>query len=195
MPYKKCNPFPTTVKAYKIYCPEHPNDMYVGSTRRIRLCDRMPGHRSAAKMGKTFLFQKIREFGKFEYEMLGTRFCQDFDEQTKFEKEWWTRLKPNLNTNNPNRSKEETKAYTKAYNDTPETKVNMKAYMKAYNAKWLAKPENRAYMKAYNATPKTKAAKNAWGVKRVSCECGVEVSRSYLSSHRKTKKHLKKVAQ
>ena len=72
--------WPCDTKIYRIFWENYDDVGYVGSTRHLLLCRRMPGHRSSAQRGiKSLIYQKIRERGEFEYELLETIFCEDSD--------------------------------------------------------------------------------------------------------------------
>lgn len=201
--------WPTNAKVYKIWW-KSCADVYVGSTRKPLLSQRMAGHRWDAKRGKTALVHAaIRKNGCFEYDLLETVFCQNFDEARTHERRWAESLGANLNGQRPIITKEENKArqkeykkkylakpefkakqkeYKKKYRNTPENKAKIKARVKAYNKEYQAKPEIKA---------KRKVALKAWRdknleEKRFPCEvCQYyALHKSNLKIHQKSKRHL-----
>lgn len=168
--------WPTNAKIYKIWWRES-SDCYVGHTRKPLLSQRMTGHRSGAKRGETSaVYAAIRKNGSFQYDILETVFCQNFDEARTHERRWMRELNANLNGYRPITTKEERKedirGYSKVYYAKPEKKAKRKVAMKA----WCEK--NRSE-------------------KRFSCEaCQYFAShKGDLTRHQKSKRHLNRQTQ
>ena len=119
MPNKRVPQWPCDAKIYKIWWRDC-TDVYVGSTRRFLLCDRMKGHRERAKQGNPPpVHAAIRRNGPFEYDLLETVSCKNFDESRTHERKWAENLKANLNQRRPICTKEERKEKMAEYNARP----------------------------------------------------------------------------
>ena len=93
--------WPTNAKIYKIWWRDS-EDCYVGHTRNPLLSQRMSGHRANVKRGKPALvYAAIRRNGPFQYDLLETVFCQNFDEARSHERRWAENLGSNLNAFRP----------------------------------------------------------------------------------------------
>ena len=184
MPTKRVPQWPCDAKIYKIWWRDC-TDVYVGSTRRLLLCDRMKGHRSKAKQGNTPVHAAIRRNGPFEYDLLETVSCQNFDEARTHERRWADILDANLNQRRPICTKEE-----------------RKEYFMARQAEYYSHPENKIKMAEYRARPETKIKRTGYNAKyhaknicekRFTCEACqyFAATKSKLTLHKKTKKHIK----
>ena len=172
MPTKRVPQLPCDAKIYKIWW-RSCADVYVGSTRRFLLCDRMKGHRESVKQGKTAsVYAAIRRNGPFEYDLLETVSCQNFDEARTHERRWAENLNANLNKNRPFVTKEE-------------LKEERKEYTKVYNKAYYARPEIKVKRAEYEAKNRHE--------KLFSCEACqyFAPTQSNLTLHKKTKKHIK----
>ena len=164
----------------------------------------MPSHRDCAKNGRTSLvYQKIRERGDFQYELLESIFCQDFDEARRHEKRWSRRLKANLNMISPLLTKEERKEYEKEYECRPEVKARKKKYQQTEKYKtqrrdYLNKPETREHTQTQQAKYwveyKTRPGVQKKSKENITCDCGSTVRLLNISHHKKTKKHQNFIA-
>ena len=206
--------WPTTAKIYKIWWRDS-EDCYVGHTRHSLLSQRMSGHRANAKRGKLSpVYAAIRNNDPFEYDLLETVFCENFDRARTHERRWAENLGANLNGHRPIITKEENKerrnAWNKEWRAKPENKAKLKSKRKTYSAKYLAKPKTKAkrkeYMKVLRAKPeykeKCKVADKAWFAKnrrekRYACEaCQYYAPRKHdLTRHQKSKRHLNRQTQ
>ena len=186
MPTNKRVPkWPCLAKIYKLWWRGECTDVYVGSTRRLLLCERMKGHRDSAKRGSTSLVHSaIRDQPVFEYDLLETVHCENFDESRTVERRWAEILDANLNMVRPIVTKEEMKvdttATSKAYDAIPGNKEKRKERDKVYYAipgnKEKCKEKYKVYRaipgnkekrkekeKVYSAKPKTKEKRKAAG--------------------------------
>jgi hypothetical protein len=169
---------------YKLVC----NDLnilgcYVGHTtdfiRRKAYhksdCNNENGDKYNYKVYKT-----IRENGGFNnYSMIEIEKypCRDENEASAKEREWFERLNSNLNTQHPNRSRQEYKADNKE-----EIAIKRRQY-KADNKEELA-----IWHRQYRADNKEEITTKS--KKSFTCECGKTITWGYKSKHFKTKFHL-----
>ncbi len=149
-------------KIYKIISP-HTDKIYVGSTCKERLCQRLAGHKSNYKhwlkdnnngyMTSYVLF----ELGDVEIILLENINCMTKDELLKKEREWTEKLKDSIvNKYKPMTTKEEkkedNKVYKKVYRAENEEilKEKEKKYKKEYyddNKEILKERQNMYYQK------------------------------------------------
>ena len=209
MPTNKRVPkWPCLAKIYKLWWRGECTDVYVGSTRRLLLCERMKGHRAFAKRGSTSpVYAAIRKNGPFEYDLLETVHCENYDEARTIERRWAEILDANLNMVRPICTKEERLADQAEYRGRPENKAKQVEYQKEYATRpenkakktaYAARPENKAKKTAYDARPGNKAIRKAYEAKiirenRFSCEaCAYHgPTQTKLTRHQKSKRHKK----
>lgn len=190
--------------------------VYIGSTTRT-LSRRMTEHRSRARNGDTDpIYQSMREVGVevFYIELVEEFPCQNKEQLTAREGYWVRQMdtyQNGFNGNIPARTNkewaEENKEKVVEYRSmwVEENKERLKEYKKQhYQAN---REEIREKQRAYNEEHKEEKAgadkryyeankeaiqeyKKSWSSQKVQCECGIELSRSHLTGHRKTKKHL-----
>lgn len=175
--------FPCDVKIYRLYWDEFPDEVgYIGHTRERLLSQRMGGHRHKAKIGETALvYQKMRERGPFQYEVLETFFCQNKKEGCEHEKRWKQNLNADLNMNSPITTREE----LKEYHSLPEFKESRKEYMKEYHSR----PEIKSRTKEYNNEYYSRTEVQKYLREIITCDCGTRFQRRNLVPHQKTLKH------
>ncbi len=169
--------WPCDIRIYRLYWDDYEDVGYVGHTRHLLLSRRMPGHRTQAKIGtKAIIYQKIRERGGFEYELLETIFCENFDTARTHEKRWKRQLKANLNTLSPITTKDEAMAMKKEYYQKNKDEICKK--MKIHrdeNKVEISKKRKKTYIlnkenileksAKYNATPKAKIIRKKYNQK------------------------------
>lgn len=94
--------YPDIVKIYKIR--NSVNDkIYLGSTTQS-LSRRMAGHREKCKLKPDrLIYQEMNKIGvdKFFIELVESKECPSYEHQLKYEREWFDKLKPELNMTRP----------------------------------------------------------------------------------------------
>ncbi len=169
---------------YKLCCKDTDiTDIYVGSTTNFR--GRKNNHKTNCQNEKRKNYNRkvykfIREHGDFEnWEMI---MIEEFSCSTKLElhkkeREYFELLKPNLNTNVPNRTQ-------KQYN------IDNKDKKKQYRID--NKDKITEYQKQYNIDNKDKITeyKKQYNKQKHECECGGKFILPHKSRHLKTKQHL-----
>ena len=119
-------------KIYKITSEETQN-VYIGSTCKLLLCQRMNGHRGAYKLwlsGKSNAYVSSFEILKFsdaKITLIENCACSSIDELKKCERKWIEATCNVVNITIPNRSRTEWKQTNEEY------KANQKEYKKERN--------------------------------------------------------------
>ena len=163
-------------KIYKLVSP-HTDKIYVGSTCKERLCQRLASHKSKYKFwvkdnnngyNTSFI---LFDLGDVEIILLETVNCNTKDELLKKEREYIDKYKDILvNKDRPIITKNERKEYRKQH--TEDNKEEIKQYKKEHYEK--NKEEiNERRGKIYN------------------CDCGKEYTLRNKSRHEKSTKHQK----
>ena len=176
-------------KIYTIRCRDDDTLIYVGSSC-LPLHKRFYQHKQKMKQEKyknAVVYKKMNELGvdKFYIELYELFKCDIKEELTKREGEVIRQIST-LNKRIEGRTQKE---YDKERRQIPEVKLRNKEYdkkrreipevklkFKEYDAQRRQKPERIEYMKQYKLP--------------ILCECGCNVIRSAISSHRRTKKHI-----
>lgn len=116
--------YPTEIKFYKIYSDQEPTLVYVGSTSKRLLCQRMGQHREDMKRGKGCASVKVlSKYPDAKIELLLVPIiCNDLDERNRFER-LLTKSEGGYNIQVQGRTKKE-------YND--EWNANNKEYYQKY---------------------------------------------------------------
>ena len=175
-----------------IYCYKIVNvlddKIYVGSTRQ-KLSSRLSGHRVQMKKGNnTKIYQHMREIGidKFSIIELDRREVMDRQDQLKFEREYYDKLKPELNMILPYNSHSEHLA--RARKIQSKWRLNHSEKVREIKSKWYK-----------NNSEKVREMQSKWykAIKksgRYSCEsCDMEFGDKYhLNRHLKCELHKKK---
>jgi len=155
-------------KIYKLISP-HTDLIYVGSTCKERLCQRLASHRMdykrwlkySDKYSYTTSF-KLFDLGDVEIILLESINCMTKDELLKKEREWIEKLKDNIvNKQRPITTKEEHKEEKKQYD---------KVYREENKEK--LKEKNKEYYK-----------------EQIQCDCGSVIIKNSKSRHTKTQTH------
>ena len=154
-------------KVYKIWSPNG-DKIYIGSTTKILLCQRMTAHREDFKRWKAGNFHSVSSFTLFiEYgvencfiELIEAKECNSKDELHKLEGKYIRELNC-VNKVVPGRTKKE------YYKDNLEHIVE-------YNNKW--REENKEIIKTKKSTPLT-------------CECGSIYRDHHRARHARSIKH------
>ena len=184
-------------KIYKIVC-NITNKIYVGSTCKPRLCDRLGQHRRTYKSylngtrKNRYTSFDILQGGDYSIILLELCPCESKEELLKKEREYIESLEC-VNKNIPGRSKrecmndnkEKIKEKKKEYRENNQEEI--KEYQKEYyeTNKEKINERKREYMKEYYQNNKEKV------VEKIKCVCGVELTKCKLIRHMRTKKHLK----
>ena len=165
-------------KIYKLWSPQG-NEIYIGSTVNA-LERRKLQHKQKKDCCSKLLFEKyddvrieIIEIYPCENKMeLNRREGEHIRNNNCINKRIEGRTKKEYLEDNKEKIKEEKKEYYE--NNKEKRKEQMKEYNKEY--KQNNKEKIKEYMKEYNS-------------KKVTCECGCEVRRYYLTQHKRTIKH------
>ena len=157
-------------KIYKI-TNDFNDDVYIGSTCD-RLVKRFAAHKAAAKQEKNKnipLYKLINNVGfeRFRIQLIEDFACNDKYELRQREGHYIRELSKNSNKNIAGRTEQE---YNKKYEQENKEKIKKKS--KNY------------YDKNKEKILETKKEK-------INCVCGTCITKSNLSSHNKTKKHIK----
>ena len=186
--------YPARIMFYKIYSDQEPTLVYVGSTSKRLLCQRMGQHREDMKRGKGCAsVQILSKYPDAKIELLLVPIiCNDLAERNKFER-LLTESEGGCNYRVQGRTKKE-------YND--EWNANNKEYYRKYRddnrehykaQKDVYYKENKTYFKDIHKKYYDENADKIRAQKReyITCECGVDVQRGHMPRHRKTTKHIK----
>ena len=202
---EKKSSYPGYGYVYRIYWPDD-DDSYVGSTNNIDR--RMNEHHKPSGNPNSLVSKKIKECdGCFEHEIIDTLWCETERDACEREREWQDLLDPSLCENRAFVTKEELKKerILKYENNkkhelrmNAEWNKNNKEQHQNTNSEWYIKNRERklrmnAEWKKNNKEYRAKEAKRS--SERITCECGSEVSRGWLTNHKKTMKHKTFVAQ
>ena len=155
---------------YKIQHLKDESLLYVGSTTNFtrRKCE----HKSHSYVRTSKFYKMMRDYGGWGYfkmVQLKEYPCKNKREAELEEDRIMMEMKANMNGMRPSRSKEQ-------YN--LDNSDNIKQYYVI----------NRDKYKQYYIDNRDKMLQK--GSQKVTCECGCVISRSSLSKHRKTQKHL-----
>ena len=153
-------------KIYKIIS-QHTDKCYVGSTTLKYLSLRLTKHRVSYKNNSPTTSKYILELGDYEIVLLELCPCNSKDELHKRERHYIDILDC-VNKNKP-RTKEEIKQYQFQYR--VDNKDKSKEYYKDYRIK------NKEAISEKNKI-------------KITCDCGAELRKVDISTHKKTKKHI-----
>ena len=189
-------------KIYKLYSNQQ-NITYIGSTAMYYLSQRLAKHISTYKQylknkASCSTSFKILECEDYKIELLEDYPCANKQQLEKREG-YYIKNNECVNKYIPGRTiaeyREDNKDKIKEYQEA--NKEHKKEYNKEYSTK------NKEHKKEYNKEYSTKnkdmikerkqeyRTNNKHKIKeKITCECGCEVSRGNLSTHKKTKKHL-----
>ena len=200
---------------YKIICTVEPTFCYIGSTFDV-LWKRMGGHRKGynawigdRSKGKCSWYPYFEKYGIENFKIVLIKsyevcreYCKDRRHLEAYETLWINRhrgkccnkvlpigyLKKERAQKYYYQNKEHIDEYQKEYSRL--NKATLDEYRKEYSEK------NRVhiseYQKEYKQNNKAKIAERQ--NEKVECECGCTVSRSNITRHRKSKKHIKLMA-
>ena len=193
-------------KIYELICLTT-KERYIGSTCYEYLSQRLRKHKEDykkwLKTGKNFLTSlPIIGRGNYQIVLLENFPCQDNNELGAREG-YWIREKDCVNKNIPGRTlqdcREQNKERTKKWCE--KNKEHMIEYYKKYYEQ--NKERITEHMKQYREQNKERITdyfkqyreKNKEQIceyqkQKIKCECGSEITRSHLSHHRKSKKHI-----
>ena len=183
-------------KIYKIFSYENPDVVYIGSTSRLLLCDRMKGHRSSyrswlngKKINGKIKYCSSYELLKFDdnkIELICNCPCKSRDELRAIEGQYIRKYKADekyccVNISISGRTKKE-------YRDDNKEKISISNKIYRENNKdkiikckkeWYQK--NKEYMREKNK-------KRKFNIK-YTCECGSNIHYNSKKNHEKSKKH------
>ena len=173
-------------KIYKIIC-EGTDQIYIGSTAEPSLSRRMYGHRTSYRRWKNGRpTNYVASFGLFdlgpcEIVLIENWPCNNKDElrsREQFHLEQNRALCVNRCRAIDNRTEEQKKADLQAYYNA--NKEAILAYKVQYHA--ANRDTNNARMLATNS-------------QRIQCACGAHILKGHVSSHKRTQKHIRRMAQ
>ena len=174
-------------KIYKIIS-NNPDvkEVYYGSTIQT-LCGRMTGHRAnykrwlEGKGGGCASYDLFEKYGieQFHIELVELFPC-DIEAQLYARENEYIRSNECVNKNSAIRTPKELKEWHKKYKQ--EHKEEKKEQNKKYQQEH--KEEKKEKNKKYRQDHKDELTQ------KITCECGCEISKGYLTQHLKTKKHL-----
>jgi len=184
---------------YKIVCLDNSIELcYVGSTADFT--KRRYSHKNGCnnennKNYNNKLYTAVRENGgweNFKMIQIGTREQLTKREAEFIEEEFRKDLKSDLNSKKCFTSIEERKEYVKNWNALYKKEYNIKNEdkIKEQRKKYYEKNSDKLMEKSNNYYEKNKDKIKEKLFKKVECECGCMVSKTHLSRHKKTDKHL-----
>ena len=175
-------------KIYKIepICDHDEGEIYIGSTTKQYLCQRMDTHRSNYKQWKNGNYRKVRVFEIFDkytieqcqIVLIETVNAESKDELLAREKHYIKSIKC-INKNIPRRTKEETQLKEKEYRENHKEEINFKLKKYYENHKEEIKLKAKIYREA---NLEKNYAKNV-------CPCGGSYTNAHQSDHFKSIKH------
>ena len=170
-------------KIYKIKC-NITGQTYIGSTCEKTLARRLAGHTRAYKRHLDGKFSNVSSFkvlenGDYFIVLLESVNCENNDE-LKARERFHIENNKCTNKNIPGRTNKE---YKKGYCQANKEKKRL--YDKEYCQ--ANKEKKRLWNKEYSQANKEKIKE--YKKEKITCECGVTISRSYKSKHSKSKKH------
>jgi hypothetical protein len=186
---------PVDYQKAKIYCIRSPNTdlIYIGATCQ-QLSSRMAQHRQDIRREKTVTSKVIIEYGDAYIELLENYPCANKEELDKKEGEY-IRTQNCCNKFIPDRTKKE---YQKQYfEDNKEDLLEQHKQYYQTNKEALLEQKKKYYednkeviaekdKKYYEANKEVISEKRK---EKVVCECGSEVRKCDITSHKKTQKH------
>ena len=198
-------------KIYKIVSP-HTDKIYIGSTCKERLCQRLAKHKQCYKdwLNNNKRYLSIFELfilGDVEIILLESINCKTKDELLKKEREWIEKFKDFIvNKIIPIITKNEDTERNKKY--YIEHKKEIKKFNKIYyeNNKQELKQKNKIYRENHKEELKQKKyiyrenhkeqlnKKDSQRKKELyDCKCGIQLQKGSISNHNKSKFHLEHI--
>lgn len=159
---------------YKLINYDCPELLYIGSTTNF--VKRKQKHKSDSKKSNTKIYRTIRENGGWEsWNMIKISDypCTSLTESHMEEDRLMMEMKSNLNMVKAYTSLEQRQEYCKQYRENNREHAN-------------------EYAKQYRENKKEQIAK--YKSEKILCECGCNIRRSDISTHKKTTKHQKAIA-
>lgn len=185
-------------KIYKVYSPDEPELIYIGSTCQKYLCNRLAAHKKCPNTTSRIIFEK---YNNVKIELLETYPCDNIYELRNREGKWIKenkcvnqRISGRTNKEYYQDNKEHIKEYRKKWASA--NKEHIKEYGKQYrkaNKQKRQEYEKMRYKRnaeQYKARVKKYAEENQKRLtEKMTCECGSIVSRRCMFRHKKTNKH------
>jgi len=184
--------YPCIVKFYKIYSEQEPEFVYVGSTTKKYLCQRMGNHKTAYKVGhKCSSYLILEKYDDAIIELLWEGNVLDFNERNEIERSYTecydacnkkvqgrTKKEYNIKWNNENDE------YFKLYREHHKEKYKLqKAEYYLNNKEHLDNKNKQHYLD-------NKAKILLVQSERIICECGKEIAKGKKARHIKTHHHI-----
>ena len=167
---------------YKLCCKDvNVKEIYVGSS--INMKNRKNAHKSSSIVSNAKVYKYIRDNGGWSnWSMIWIKNfpCNSKKELVSEEDKIMRELNATLNTYNSIKSKEKLKANVERHKD----------YQKQWKKKWY---ENNK--ETFKQEQKKRYQNNKDNLsKKITCDCGCIISKSSLSRHTKSKKHLQLIS-
>jgi hypothetical protein len=184
--------YPKSIKFYKIYSDQEPNLIYIGSTVKRLLCQRMGQHREDCKKNKGCASEKIiSKYNDAKIELIEEQECADLAARNKIERNL-TEQYGGCNIKVQGRTKEEymikwnadNKEYYKEYYE------NHKEHYQQQKAEHYKRYKDYMNEESKQYRENNKEAIRAQKREPIICECGIKTDRGHISRHRKTLKHI-----
>ncbi len=174
-------------KIYKIepICDHDEQDIYIGSTTKKYLSDRMCEHRADYKRySNTKNYTSFILFDKYGVEnckiiLLENYACTSKNELVAKEAEYIKNMAC-VNKVIPQRTKQE---YDKMYNE--KNKEKKQEYERS--------EERKEQRKIFDQSEKRKEWHKQWRQEIITCECGCQIKRGEYSRHKKSQKHQQNI--
>ena len=173
-------------KVYKLYSPDNPDFVYVGSTCQP-LYKRLNKHKTNWKYWKNtgkYYYNSCDMFENCNRVKIGLIVecpCDNRNQLLRTEGEYILKMNC-INKKVAGRTKKE---YGKQYSRRPEVKQHKKEYDEQYYKTPVVKEGIKKWSDEYNNKPEVKAHRAT----KIKCPCGSVVSRGHLQRHNRTKKH------
>lgn len=178
---------------YKICCRDpHITDIYVGSTTELvkrRSLHKHTCNKPDAKHHHLPVYQCIRENGgwaNWQVVQIESLSCECGEDLRKREREVFDELRPTLNKNRPLLFDGERQEYNRA---------SANAHYKANKDTAKANAKTRYEKNREERCEQMRAYCAAKAKEKITCGCGSELQKIGLSTHKKTKKHQKWLAE
>jgi hypothetical protein len=175
-------------KIYKLVS-NHTDNIYIGSTCKDRLCQRLARHKGNykdwLKTGKNYTTSyELFKLGDVEIILLESVNCETKEQLLKKEREYIDRYKDiNVNKAIPITTNEEKKEWNKQYFQKNKEKITVRTYEYRANNK----EQDKQYHKKYYENNKVSILEK--DKQKYVCECGSTIRIRIKARHIKTLKH------
>jgi len=177
-------------KIYKLVS-NHTDKIYVGSTCKERLCQRLAKHKKSYKEWlkdnnkHNISSYRLFELGDVKIVLLESVNCKTKDELLKKEREYIEKFKDIIvNKVIPSRT-------IKEYRE--DNKQKIKEYKQQYHTEHKEKLKQKTYKYREEHIEEYKNYKNKYVNELYDCECGRQIKKGNKYNHNKTKIHLENI--